>query len=235
MPFLLTLLVLLLSASAARADSLISAFGSVAPVPLACGDSLPIDTGTADQHWLCPKASDIGGLLITNNLSEVDPTTGRNNLRAAPLDSPTFTTVVNLPSVTQPENSAKAATTSFVKAQEFYTDASWVNQDPNNTCVHIAHQAEKVTGITGRVTAVAGTGATVAFNKVTSGTAVSSGVALTTGSLLADSNLNTNQALTLTATPANLLLAVGDAVCLTSNAGNFTTANGVVTVALVKQ
>ena len=234
--FFLLIGILLLISPAAWADSTIPNFGSVASTPLTAGTCIPIaQGGTADAHWCNPLASALGGLMITNNLAEVDPTTGRNNLRAAPIDSPTFTTIVNLPSVLQTDNGAHGATTSFVKAQEFYTDAAWVLQDPNNTCIHIAHQAEKVTGVTGRVTAVAGTGATVGVSKVTSGTAVSSGVTLTTASLLADSSLNTNQTLTLTGTTANLLLAVGDAVCLTSNAGNFTTANGEITVSLVKQ
>ena len=76
-----------------------------------------------------------------------------------------------------------------------------------------------------------GSAVTAVIKKAPSGTAIASGTALHTGSADLKGTINTNQALTLSATPADLVLAAGDAVGIDCT-GTMTAARGVVTVTL---
>jgi hypothetical protein len=234
----------------ALADSLVGSIATNVTIPFPANSCLYVDQGSiTDTKWCNPKASDVGGLQASNNGSDVPaPATFLTNVNAAPRTSPVFNgNPPVIPAENQNLTGAVAATADFVKAQEFGADAAWINQDPangaNGTCLHIAHQPEKVTGINGRVTAAAAAGSTATIVKVPSGIAVGAAgtVALTQApnvNLLADSSVNSNQTLTLVSSQTALSLAVGDAICVTSNgatSGNFTSSGGVITVAYVKQ
>ena len=91
----------------------------------------------------------------------------------------------------------------------------------------------EVVGITARVD-VAGTDAgavTAQIRKAPSGTAVASGTLLHTGTINLKGTANTNQTLTLSATPSDLQLAVGDCIGFDLT-GVSTAAVGCVTVRL---
>lgn len=97
----------------------------------------------------------------------------------------------------------------------------------------VAHRAYKVKAITVRPL-VAGTDAgavTAEIRKAASGTAINAGTILHTGTADLKGTINTNQALTLTATAADLLLAAGDALGIDVT-GVQTAARGLVSVAL---
>ena len=99
---------------------------------------------------------------------------------------------------------------------------------------YVAPRAMLVTGINCRPT-VAGTDAgavTAVIRKVPSGTAITSGTALHSSSFNLKGTANTNQALTLSTTGSNLLLAAGDALAVDFT-GTLTSATGSVTVALI--
>jgi hypothetical protein len=96
-----------------------------------------------------------------------------------------------------------------------------------------ADRGYRVMAITSRVD-VAGTsvsGVTVAIRKVASGTAVGSGTLVHTGTVNLKGTANTNQAVALSGTPANLVLASGDSLAAELS-GVATTAQGAVTVFL---
>lgn len=99
-----------------------------------------------------------------------------------------------------------------------------------------ADRAYRVTGITARVD-VAGTdvgGVTLVVRKAPSGTAISGGTVLHTGSVNLKGTANTNQAITLSATATDLLLAAGDSLG-THLTGTPAVAQGAVTVFMVAQ
>lgn len=89
-----------------------------------------------------------------------------------------------------------------------------------------------VKAIRGRVD-VAGTGGacTGVIRKVPSGTALASGTALHTGTFNLVGTAATQQALTLSATTSDLLLAAGDSICFQLT-GTATSAVGAITVTL---
>lgn len=89
-----------------------------------------------------------------------------------------------------------------------------------------------VKAIRGRVD-VAGTGGacTATIRKVPSGTALTSGTALHTGSFNLVGTAATQQALTLSTTASDLLLAAGDSICFDLT-GTATSAVGAISVAL---
>lgn len=89
-----------------------------------------------------------------------------------------------------------------------------------------------VKAIRGRVD-VAGTGGacTAVIRKVASGTAITSGTALHTGSFNLVGTVNTQQALTLSTTASDLLLAAGDSICFDLT-GTATSAVGSMSVTL---
>lgn len=89
-----------------------------------------------------------------------------------------------------------------------------------------------VKAIRGRVD-VAGTGGacTAVIRKAASGTAITSGTALHTGSFNLVGTVNTQQALTLSTTASDLLLAAGDSICLDLT-GTATSAVGSLSVTL---
>jgi len=89
-----------------------------------------------------------------------------------------------------------------------------------------------VKAIRGRVD-VAGTGGacTATIRKVPSGTALTSGTALHTGSFNLVGTAAAQQALTLSTTPSDLLLAAGDSICYDLT-GTATSAVGAISVTL---
>lgn len=89
-----------------------------------------------------------------------------------------------------------------------------------------------VKAIRGRVD-VAGTGGacTAVIRKVASGTAITSGTALHTSSFNLVGTVNTQQALTLSTTASDLLLAAGDSICFDLT-GTATSAVGSMSVTL---
>lgn len=89
-----------------------------------------------------------------------------------------------------------------------------------------------VKAIRGRVD-VAGTGGacTATIRKVASGTAITSGTALHTGTYNLVGTVNTQQALTLSTTASDLLLAAGDSICFDMT-GTATSAVGALSVHL---
>jgi hypothetical protein len=98
--------------------------------------------------------------------------------------------------------------------------------------IFIAPRAMRVRSITARVE-VAGTDAsavTAVVRKVPSGTALTSGTALHSGSINLKGTAATNQSLTLSTTDTDLFLSAGDAVCI-DYTGTLTAAVGAVTVA----
>lgn len=100
--------------------------------------------------------------------------------------------------------------------------------------IFVAPRAMRVRRIVGRVT-VAGTDTggvvTATIRKVPSGTAITSGTALHSGSINLKSTADTNQVLTLSTTSSDLDLAQGDAIAIDFT-GTLTAATGVVTVGL---
>ena len=97
----------------------------------------------------------------------------------------------------------------------------------------IAPRAMRVKRILGRVE-VAGTDAgavTAVIRKVPSGTAITSGTALHSGSFNLKGTAATNQELTLSTTSSDLDLAAGDALAIDFT-GTLTSATGTISVAL---
>jgi hypothetical protein len=98
----------------------------------------------------------------------------------------------------------------------------------------VAPRPYMVTFASARVTA-AGTdaaAATAAIKKAPSGTAIASGTALHTSTINLKGTANTNQSLTLSATPADRKIAQGDAIGFDFT-GTLTTATGTATVELI--
>lgn len=89
-----------------------------------------------------------------------------------------------------------------------------------------------VAAVRGRVD-VAGTGGacTAVIRKAASGTAITSGTALHTGSFNLVGTVNTQQAMTLSTTASDLLLATGDSICFDLT-GTATSAVGAISVTL---
>ena len=97
----------------------------------------------------------------------------------------------------------------------------------------VAPRSVQVVGITCKPT-VAGTDAsavTAVVRKVPDATALASGTALHSGTFNLKGTAVTNQALTLSTTASDLVLAAGDAIAIDFT-GTLTSATGVVTVAL---
>lgn len=97
----------------------------------------------------------------------------------------------------------------------------------------VATRDYRVAAITGRVE-VAGTdggAVTAVVKKTPSGTAIASGTALHSGTFNLKGTAATNQALTLSTTPADLVIAAGDAIGVDFT-GTLTTATGVISVCL---
>lgn len=98
----------------------------------------------------------------------------------------------------------------------------------------IAHRAYRVHKISCRPLVVGSDGSAVTgeIRKAPSGTASASGTILHSGTIDFKGTINTNQALTLSATTADLSLAAGDSLCLDVT-GTLTAARGVITVELL--
>lgn len=101
-----------------------------------------------------------------------------------------------------------------------------------DSTMFVADRAYVVKAIRGRVD-VAGTGGacTAQIRKVPSGTAITSGTALHTGSFNLVGTANAGQTLTLSTTASDLLLAAGDAIAFDLT-GTATSAVGNITVTL---
>lgn len=98
----------------------------------------------------------------------------------------------------------------------------------------VANRAYQVQSILVRPLVVGsdGSAVTAEVRKVPSGTASASGTVLHSGTADLKGTINTNQTLTLSATPATILLAAGDALALDVT-GTMTAARGVVSVLLL--
>jgi len=96
--------------------------------------------------------------------------------------------------------------------------------------IYIAPRQIAVQSINARVT-VAGTGGAATFivRKVPSGTAITAGTALHSGTFNIVGTVDTNQAGVLSTTESDLILAAGDSIAIDFT-GTLTSATGVVTV-----
>lgn len=124
----------------------------------------------------------------------------------------------------KPLDSAMPMVVSFV-----YGEAT-----PLDCAFFVAARAWRVHKITVRPLVVGsdGGGVTAEFRKAPSGTASASGTILHSGTADLKGTINTNQALTLSATAAALSLAAGDALCMDTT-GTTTAARGVVSIELI--
>lgn len=98
----------------------------------------------------------------------------------------------------------------------------------------VADRAYQIQSIIARPL-VAGTdvsAVTAEIRKAPSGTAAASGTIVHSGTINLKGTINTNQSLTLSTTPANILLASGDSLCLDVT-GTTTAARGIVTARLL--
>lgn len=105
---------------------------------------------------------------------------------------------------------------------------------PIDLAFFVAHRAYRVHKITVRPLVVGSDGGavTAVIKKAPSGTAIASGTALHSSTADLKGTINTNQALTLSATTADLNIAAGDAIGMDTT-GTMTAARGVVTVELL--
>jgi len=120
--------------------------------------------------------------------------------------------------------------TKYISADYVYGDAAAIDG-----AFYIARRAMKVEAVYLRPTVVGSDGGAVTalVKKAPSGTAPASGTSLhASGSLDLKGTVNVDQAATLSATAADLLLAAGDALCLDVT-GTTTAARGCVTVTMV--
>lgn len=103
-----------------------------------------------------------------------------------------------------------------------------------DACFFVAARAYRVVAVTVRPLVVGSDGGavTLAVKKAPSGTAIASGTAVHSGSADLKGTINTNQALTLSTTSADLDIASGDAIGIDCT-GTMTAARGVVSVALI--
>jgi hypothetical protein len=98
----------------------------------------------------------------------------------------------------------------------------------------VANRSYVVAGIRARpeVAGTDGSAVTAAIKKAASGTAIASGTALHSGSINLKGTAATNQTLTLSTTPSDLVIAAGDSIGIDFT-GTLTSATGVVTVTLL--
>lgn len=118
-------------------------------------------------------------------------------------------------------------------AGQFIQKTGVYNASSVDMVFFVATRSVRVEAITGRVT-VAGTdgsAVTAVVRKVPSGTAITSGTALHSGSFDLKGTANTNQALTLSTTASDLILAAGDCLAVDFT-GTLTSATGAITVGM---
>ena len=109
----------------------------------------------------------------------------------------------------------------------FSYSAGWLpGANPNNGFVALIEQTQTVTAIVGNPEVVNGVSATVSVLRAPSGTLVSAGTLLHTGSFNANASAGTNQTLTLSGTP---VLNAGDRIGFQTT-GSFTASQGGITV-----
>jgi hypothetical protein len=110
---------------------------------------------------------------------------------------------------------------------------SFVYNAPDDQYIAVISRACRVKSISGRpyVLGSDGGGVSAVIKKAASGTAIAAGTVLHTGSYNLKGTADTTQALTLSATPADLELAVGDALALDVT-GVTTAARGTITLFL---
>lgn len=113
------------------------------------------------------------------------------------------------------------------------TPINFVYSAPDDQYIAVIPRACRVKAISGRpyVLGSDGGGVTAVLRKVPSGSAIATGTVLHTGSYNLKGAADTTQALTLSVTPADLELAVGDALALDVT-GVTTAARGTLTVFL---
>lgn len=120
------------------------------------------------------------------------------------------------------------ASASLISAQLIWN----VGENPNGKIIYTADRAERVTKVLGRAGAINALSSTVKIQKIPSGTAPGSGTDLTSSTFNAATNANINQILTLSATPADDLLAPGDSLVVITT-GTWALSNGGITVHMV--
>lgn len=107
---------------------------------------------------------------------------------------------------------------------------SWVaGAQLNNQTIFTTTRAMVVTAVIGRPDAANGSAATLTIVKAPSGTPPAGGTALTSDSVDLDGTPDTNQTLTLSVTLADITLAPGDSLCMTTT-GALTLSAGCITV-----
>jgi hypothetical protein len=148
----------------------------------------------------------------------------------ANLASPTFTGNPSAPTPTAGDNDTSIATTAFVTtavaAAPAILSSSWLaGANPNNSTIFIAPRALTITSLVGVLDVANGAAATVSVVKAASGTALSAGTVIHSGSFNANGTTNTNLTLALTTTT----MASGDRLGITTT-GTFTNAVASITV-----
>lgn len=106
--------------------------------------------------------------------------------------------------------------------------------NPNNSIIFTAQRKMRVKAIVGRLEVASGLAATLTVSKAPSGTALSGGTLLHSGSFDANGTAATNQTLTLSATAADLEIATGDSIGVRTT-GTWTASAGGITVWLTPQ
>jgi hypothetical protein len=158
--------------------------------------------------------------------SNITPVLGNK----ADIFSPTFTGNPSAPTPTAGDNDTSIATTAFVTtavaAAPTMLASSWLaGANPNNSTIFIASRALTITSLVGVLDVANGAAATVTVVKSASGTALSAGTVIHSGSFNANGTANTNQTLTLTTTT----MASGDRLGIRTT-GTFTNAVASITV-----
>jgi hypothetical protein len=159
-------------------------------------------------------------------LSNINPVLGGK----ADIASPVFTGNPTAPTPTAGDNDTSIATTAFVasavaKAPSILSSTWLAGANPSGSTIFVAPRALTITSLVGVVDTANGAAATVSVRRAASGTALSAGTVIHSGSFNANGTANTNQTLTLTTTT----MASGDRLGLTST-GTFTNSVASITV-----
>lgn len=123
----------------------------------------------------------------------------------ASLASPVFTGNPMAPTPTAGDNDTSIATTAFVAtavaAAPNMLSSTWLaGANPNNSTIFVAARALTIVSLVGVADTANGAAATVSIVKAASGTALSAGTVIHSGSFNANGAANVNQTLTLTTT-----------------------------------
>lgn len=148
----------------------------------------------------------------------------------ASLASPVFTGNPMAPTPTAGDNDTSIATTAFVAtavaAAPNMLSSTWLaGANPNNSTIFVAARALTIVSLVGVADTANGAAATVSIVKAASGTALSAGTVIHSGSFNANGAANVNQTLTLTTTA----MASGDRLGIVTT-GTFTNSVASITV-----